>query len=157
MVALPFCRLMLTAAKPKSSSYPAVMKSLGDHLRARRLELGLTQLQVAVRIICDQASITNWELHRVEPALRFLPRIIEFLGYDPAAGEVPSSLGARIRAKRRRLGLSIRQLAQLLETDQSNLQHWETGRHRPNRAVPGIEMCGGPNLFGGQWSPRFFP
>jgi transcriptional regulator with XRE-family HTH domain len=133
---LPFCRLTLTAAKPKDSAYPASLTTLGDHIRARRLDLGLTQEQAASRIICTEATITNWELNRVQPAIRYLPGIIRFLGYDPNRDRVPQSLGDRLKAHRKRLGLSREKLALLLGTDESNLAGWETGRHRPtNRSL----------------------
>jgi transcriptional regulator with XRE-family HTH domain len=131
MDALPFGRLTLTGAKPKSSSYPAALNTLGDHLRARRLNLGLRQDQVARQIMVDESTIVNWELNHKTPAVQYTPRIIEFLGYDPTSNRRPESLGERIRLKRRRLGLSLRELARILETDQSNLQGWETGRHKP--------------------------
>jgi transcriptional regulator with XRE-family HTH domain len=127
----PFCHLKLTAAKPKDRSYPASLETLGDHLRARRLDLGLHQKDVAKQIICTVDTITNWELNRVQPELKFVPRIIEFLGYDPTGGQETESLGARIRLQRRRLGLTLNELAELLETDPSSLQAWETERHNP--------------------------
>jgi transcriptional regulator with XRE-family HTH domain len=106
---------------------------MGDHLRARRLDLGLFQKDVAAQIICTVNTITNWELNRCQPELQYLLRIIQFLGYDPTEEAELQSIGARLRAKRRRLGLTIRQLARILETDFSTLQHWETGRNRPTK------------------------
>ena len=64
---------------------------------------------------------------------RHLPKIVNFLGYDPAPEEQATSLPDRIRAKRRRFGLSRKRLAAMLETCPSNLAGWETGRHRPTR------------------------
>jgi transcriptional regulator with XRE-family HTH domain len=56
-------------------------------MRKRRLDLGLLQKKVAERIGCDTVTITNWELNHSSPELRFMPRIIAFLGYDPCARE----------------------------------------------------------------------
>ena len=133
MVALPFCRLTLNAAKPKNPFYPKELNTLGDHLRKRRLDLGLTQQGLADQIICDEATITNWELNRVTPALQFWPRILEFLGYDPSAERGDGSLADRLKRYRRSRGLSRKMLAGLLGTHPSNLAGWETGRHRPTK------------------------
>jgi transcriptional regulator with XRE-family HTH domain len=133
MDALPFGRLTLTGAKPRNSAYPTFLTSLGDHIRARRLDLGLRQDQVATQIMVDKSTIVNWELNHKEPTIRHIPKIIDFLGYDPTSNREPTSLGERIRVKRRRLGLSLKELATVLETDQSNVQGWETGRHKPTR------------------------
>jgi len=84
---LPFCHLKLTAEKPRNSSYPKEIKTLGDHIRARPLELGPLQKQAAVRLGATLPSILNWEKNRSVPSLRFVPKIIEFLGYDPCADE----------------------------------------------------------------------
>src|ERR1700720_743605 len=51
--ALPFCHLRLSTQKPKSSVYPKELKTLGDHIRRRRLDLGLLQRQVAQLISVD--------------------------------------------------------------------------------------------------------
>jgi DNA-binding transcriptional regulator YiaG len=79
----------------------------------------------------DKSSIVNWELNLKNQALQYAPRIMPFLDYDPSACKEPESFAERIRLKRKRLGLSLKQLARLLGTDQSNLQGWETGRHKP--------------------------
>jgi len=73
----------LSAKKPKSEAYPAVLRTYGDHIRAKRLDLGLLQMHVAEEIGVDECSIYNWESNRVAPSLRLIPRIIEFLGYVP--------------------------------------------------------------------------
>jgi DNA-binding transcriptional regulator YiaG len=47
-------------------------------------------------------------------------------------------LGEKIRLKRRRLGVSLKELARMLGTDESNLQGWETGRHKPTKRSLGL-------------------
>jgi DNA-binding XRE family transcriptional regulator len=85
---LPFCHISLKARKPKNSAYPTDPKTLGDHLRQKRLDLGMTQKGVADRIGVDEATIYNWEANRKHPAGRLIPRIIQFLGYCPQVQEV---------------------------------------------------------------------
>jgi transcriptional regulator with XRE-family HTH domain len=52
-------------------------------LRKRRLDLGLLQREVAARLGVTESTVTNWELNRTSPKIRFLPGIIALLGYDP--------------------------------------------------------------------------
>jgi transcriptional regulator with XRE-family HTH domain len=89
--ALPFCHAELRASKSNSVSYTKQINSLGDHIRTHRLDLKLLQKQVADQIGVDKATITNWERNSVAPAVRYLPTIIQFLGYDPLP---PHSLSA---------------------------------------------------------------
>src|SRR5688572_18686682 len=64
--------------------YPAVPTSVGEHIR-RRLDLRLSQIDVTRLIGCDEMSVVNWEKGHSLPALRHMPGIIEFLGFDPLA------------------------------------------------------------------------
>ena len=79
MVALPFCQITLQAQKPPSPAYPKELKTLGDHLRKRRLDLKLLQKEVAQKLGVNQDTICNWENNRTSPTLRFIPKIVEFL------------------------------------------------------------------------------
>jgi DNA-binding XRE family transcriptional regulator len=82
---------------------------------------------------CAEASITNWELNRVQPAIAFLPRIINFLGSNLTEQPSVDSLADRLQRQRHRLGLSRRKVAKLLGTDVSNLAGWERERHKPTK------------------------
>jgi transcriptional regulator with XRE-family HTH domain len=62
--------------------YPPKPVSLGDHLRKRRLDLGLRQAQLAERIGVTESTVWNWE-HGTTPAPQYHARIIELLGYQP--------------------------------------------------------------------------
>jgi hypothetical protein len=74
---LPFCHVTLKTEKPLPRAYPRALCSIGDHLRQRRLELGLLQRQVSEQLDANSSSsVTNWELRRTKPALHFLPGIV---------------------------------------------------------------------------------
>jgi transcriptional regulator with XRE-family HTH domain len=133
MVASTFCHVTLSANRPRHRSYPAELNTIGDHVRSHRLDLGLLQREVGEIVGVTKCTIQYWETNRVAPALRFIPRIVEFLGYDPSVGITPESLAGRLKAQRKRLGLSRKRLAALLGIDPSNLRGWETGKHRPTR------------------------
>ena len=129
--ALPFCHLELRGVKPKSKRYPKELKSLGDHIRARRTDLGLFQSQVAEIIGVCSLTITNWEGNASLPPVRYIPAIIRFLGYDPSAKG--TSLPERLIGARRARGLTQKQLAGDLGVDPSTIQDWERGLHGPSR------------------------
>lgn len=136
--ALPFCHFASRSPRPKSYNYPKCLNSLGDHLRARRINLGLFQSQVAAQIGVHELTITNWEGNESQPAIRWIPAIIRFLGYDPANS--PGSFPERLVAARRALGLSQRTLASRLGVDPAIIQGWEAGKHEPTAARIGHAM-----------------
>jgi DNA-binding XRE family transcriptional regulator len=94
---LPFGRIELKGQKIKPFSEQPV--TLGEHLRKRRLELGLFQREVAHLLAADSHSVSEWEKDHAKPGIRFWPAIIGFLGYDPHPE--PRTLGEGLRAKRR--------------------------------------------------------
>ncbi|HUT16318.1 MAG TPA: helix-turn-helix transcriptional regulator, partial [Anaerolineae bacterium] len=73
------------------------MKTLGDHLRKRRLDLGLLQRDVAGKLQVSRMTVCNWETGRTSPLLRFIPSFVAFLGYSPYHPQ-SDSLGKRILA-----------------------------------------------------------
>jgi transcriptional regulator with XRE-family HTH domain len=118
-VAFPFCRVTLRGQKPLPRTYHRALCTIGDHLRRRRLDLGLLQREVAERFGADPSSVTNWELNRTSPALRFLPAIVDLIGYAPWTTE--AAIGERLLAFRRERGLSQGALARLLGVDPGTL------------------------------------
>jgi transcriptional regulator with XRE-family HTH domain len=90
------------------------------------MDLELLQREAADQIGTRVENLTNWERGKHPPAIRFLPGIIRFLGYDPLPdGE---TAGDRIRQSRKKLGLSQRKLADLLGVDPSTVWKWERQR-----------------------------
>jgi len=87
-----------------------------------------------MRLGADEASVWNWEKNRSSPALRFIPRIIEFLGYAPDDTK-PHSLGQRIVIHRRLRGLTQKELARRLGADPSTIAGWERDEHQPMRRL----------------------
>jgi DNA-binding transcriptional regulator YiaG len=131
MGSLPFCHVTLSSTRPDRRSRPAGLNSLGDHIRERRLDLCLQNKHLARKLGVDETTIHNWEDKGIAPAIRFMPRILEFLGYDPCAAGQPRSLAEQLKALRTRLGLFRKRLAALLGIDHSNLAAWENGTHQP--------------------------
>jgi transcriptional regulator with XRE-family HTH domain len=123
------CHLTLTCKKPKDSKYPTELRTIGDHLRTRRLDLGLLQRDVADRLDIDVSNVRNWEQNQTNPEVRFVPAIVNFLGYQPfGPGQ---SFAERLRYLRRAAGLSQKKLAARAGFDETTIAKWERGDHRP--------------------------
>jgi len=73
-------RLVAQAPKP---GYPKQIRHLGDQLRAKSIDLGMVQKEVAELIGVTTLTVTNWELGRTKPGVRCLPELLRFLGHDP--------------------------------------------------------------------------
>ena len=70
----------------------------------------------------------------MKPSLAQIPKIIEFLGYDPFEKKT-EDLEERIQEFRRVHGLSQKKLARLLEIDQSSIGNWERGENQPTKRL----------------------
>ncbi len=112
--------------KPVSKAYPASLKTIGDHIRKRRLDLKLTQKQVAEKLGVDEASVWNWEMGKTEPLVRQVPPVILFLGYDPFAFD-GKSLADELRRYRVTHGLTRKELARQIRIDPATLSRLEGG------------------------------
>jgi len=105
--------------------------TLGDHLRRRRLELGLYQKDVAVQIGVTASTIWNWENGWSSIALGYMPKIINFLGYIPLPH--PEGLMDRLAWYKLVKGLTLEQLGAEMGRDPEQLADWLSGRHTPCR------------------------
>ena len=126
---MPFCHLRLKGSKPPDLAYPNTLKTLGDHLRKKRLDLGLLQRDVAKKLRVAPSTITNWEGNATTPTYQYTKAVLNFLGYNPFP--LAKSLAEELVLYRKTQGLSQRQFARRLGVDPSTVAGWETGRHRP--------------------------
>jgi transcriptional regulator with XRE-family HTH domain len=131
---LPFCYFSLSAKRPPKRAYPKTLETIGDHLRKRRLDLELFQKDVAVAIGVDTCTITNWEKGHSQPELRFIPKVIDVLGYVPLF-PTPNNLGERIKQYRYLKGISQKELAKQIGIDPTTLSRLERSKGRYLRVV----------------------
>jgi transcriptional regulator with XRE-family HTH domain len=135
---LPFCYVTLRGHKPRPPGYPRQLKTIGDYIRKRRLDLKLTQKKVAEGIGVSETTVQFWENTRVKPSLALMPKIIEFLGYNPNFYESTSDdLSERLIGFRKRFGLSQKKLACLAGIDPSTIGTWERGETQPTKRLLG--------------------
>lgn len=141
-VALPcYNPVIKSAPKPKNPFYPKELKTFGDHIRQKRLDLKLEQKDVAKMIQVTTSCIWNWENHWTRPMVRYYPAIIDFLGYCP--WEHPKNWGGRLNLYRVYQGLSFKKFAQIIGVDPGALAR-QMKKKRPSiyfqRKVAEFEM-----------------
>ena len=112
---------------------PKERKTLGDHMRAVRLERGLLQREVAELIGVRRGTINKWECNRGEPPAVNVPRILEFLSYDPFPE--PQTIEDGMSVCRRRKGLSARAAARQIGVGEATWAAWERRALSPRRAT----------------------
>ena len=118
---LPCLAITLKALKLKDTDFEP--RSLGDHVRKRRLELRVSQKEVARRLGWSWRTVFNWEKGKTKPAMEFIPAIIGFLGYDPFPDA--ASLSDQLAAVRRANGWTIKQAGEHLGVDEGTWARWE--------------------------------
>lgn len=94
------------------------------------MDLALRQKDLAARFGTSVCNVVDWETNRTNPSIRYVPQITRFLGYSPVDTS-RMTLGQRIHACRKMLGLSQRKLARRLGVHPDTVASWEQDRHRP--------------------------
>lgn len=87
------------------------------------------QREVAQRIGGCVASVWLWENNQTQPELKWMPALIQFLGYNPL--REPETSGERLVAFRTVRGWSQKRLAAELRVDPTTLSRWELGKKAP--------------------------
>jgi len=123
----PSVNIVLKGKKPNRKPYPKELITYGDHLRTKRLDLNLSQPQVATILNVDVESITNWELNHTTPSLSQIPKVISFLGYSPEITLNP------IKKYRLEKGMTQKELARILDIDPTTLSRIERGNGKRMR------------------------
>ena len=78
--------------------------------------------------VCE-GTVNKWERGRCEPPIQLMPAVIRFVGYDPYP--LPVGYPARLLAKRRAAGWSIKQAAAALDVNEATWGLWERGVTAP--------------------------
>lgn len=109
---------------------PAEPKTIGDHIRRKRLAMKLRQKDLAKQLCVTASSVYNWEANQSVPELRFVPAIINFVGYNPLP--VATTIADQLVRRRTELGMSQKEAAQQMGVDPSTLAQWERSEREPN-------------------------
>ena len=134
---MPFTSLRLSGPKPRvfPRGYPHTPRTLGERIRQRRMDRGLTQRTLAERLGCCSQSVAHWERDLSEPLAARWPAIEGVLG----VGLVPErdGLPGQVRAARLRRGLTQEELARRAGVHVRTVRNAELGIHRPDRRSRG--------------------
>lgn len=79
-VASPCCDPTIFKVHLKPKGYPKKLITLGDHIKATRLDRGLFQKDLAKLWNCSEATIYNWENNRIEIPRQNYEVIIDWMG-----------------------------------------------------------------------------
>jgi transcriptional regulator with XRE-family HTH domain len=112
-------------AKPET-----LLETVGDHVRARRAILGLSQAAAAAEIGVCRDALARWETLPRVPDVETMPAVIAFLGYNPLP--LPQSFAELLLRTRRTLGLHQATLAEQLGVPFNTLHAWERGLFGPS-------------------------
>ena len=82
----------------------------------------------------DSKTVWHWEHNRSRPLRWMMLAVGQFLGNAPTDPS-PDTLGMKLMAYRRSLGLSQEQMARALGVHKTTVVRWETGRRRPSKAA----------------------
>lgn len=114
------------------AGYPENPNSLGEHIRKRRIDLGLFQREVAEKIGVRECTIYNWE-RGMEPELRYMPKILDFLDYVPFNCPSPGDAIDRLAFFKLVNGLNYRKLGELTGIHYEQLTDWLGRKVTPSR------------------------
>lgn len=123
--------MTVTVKKPRFSVKIDQNSHIGLHIRKRRLELKLLQKDVATYIGVTEETIMRWEIGSAEPQIQFVPKVIQFLGYNPYPNET-ETFGGRLKFYRMLHGLSHKKMGKLVGVDAATVSTWETNKFKPN-------------------------
>lgn len=132
--ALPFSRAEQKVHKPLGNKYIDNPTTVGEHIRNRRLELGLLQKDIAEIFKVSIDSVTYWEVGRTGPSIEQMPKVIEFLGYLPFEID-KNTAGGKVKYYRYVYGLSQEKFAKLIGIDTSTVARIEANRHSSKSAA----------------------
>jgi DNA-binding XRE family transcriptional regulator len=116
--------------KPHLQGYPTTPKTIGEHIKKRRMDLGLYQADVARQFKISEDCVCYWENECSHPHLKYYPLIIAFLGYYPFDHET-TTFGGKIRRYKYEHGLSNEKLAKELGVDETTVANWERNKRVP--------------------------
>ena len=84
---MPSCCVTLRGRKPLPDAHRKELKTIGDRIRKRRLDLGLRQRDLAQLLGVHVTTVTNWEVGHSQPVLRYLPGLMRFLAPAPCTAD----------------------------------------------------------------------
>ncbi|MGO4289883.1 helix-turn-helix domain-containing protein [Chitinophaga sp. RAB17] len=116
--------------KRTPQNYPENPATIGEHIRKKRIDSGLSQAELAKILDVSTDCVAYWENNRSKPPITYYPRIHHFLGFCTTAIN-ETNFRERIRTYRWENGISCKYMARLLKVDTSTVRAWEKGLNMP--------------------------
>ena len=132
MGALPCCKPIVINALRVSRHHPKEIITFGDHIRAKRLDMGLHQKDVAKALKVTTSTIVNWEKNRTKPPFTYYKDICSFLGCCPVENPATTLPLKLLYIRAYKFGMGHREFAKFTGFDESTILHWENGYSRPS-------------------------
>lgn len=127
-----------------------IFKGKGDYIRECRENIGMNIVDLAMKIGVPEKHLN--EIERNERALTFglIQQLYKYLNLDPLiigaqlsstqfnmllgteSIKLTDGIGDRIKAMREENGVTQKDFANLMGTNQRTISHWENGRNDPN-------------------------
>ena len=98
--------------------------TIGEHIRNKRMSLGLFQKDVAQLLKVSADTVTYWETGRYKPRVEHMAKLIAFLGYNPSIAEGYKP-GEKVKWYRYQHGLSQKAFAKLIGVDPPTIAYIE--------------------------------
>src|SRR5690606_36930249 len=91
--------LQTIESRPTSENYPKQLITVGDHIRAWRINNKLSQAEISKRLDVCEDTIVGWETRNIKPTVRQIPGIVKLIGCLPIEIDT-STFGGRITMHR---------------------------------------------------------
>jgi len=141
MVLLPKLPLTLVAKKPKPKAYPKQILTVGDEFKAKRLDKGVTQHQVAEILNVNRNFIYELELGKRKLTIFALHKVYLFLKYIPKTLSVDErTLQGKLFAYRIKNELTYSKLSKEIGLDKSTLIRFEKDKTIKNQSAKKISL-----------------
>lgn len=115
----------------RTRDYPRFPTTIGEHVRKRRLDLKLRQIDAAMIIGCDELTVVNWEKGHTQPSVNRMAGVVKFLGFNPLPNG--DSLAQTLVNHRKALGVTQSHFAARIGVDPGTLGRWERGEREPDK------------------------
>ena len=126
MVVKPIWNIQLNIQKPIEGYPKPEDLSLGAELKRRRLELGITQKQAALRLGILPANYARFERNVHIPHIKKRKEINKFLGFN-YWDDGSNSLGNRLLQYRLQNQLSAKELGKVIGVSRNTIKRLELG------------------------------
>lgn len=131
---LPSSHFKQSFSKAAARNYPQNPETIGEQLRKKRIDRGLSQAELAEILQVSTDCITYWESNRSNPQISYYPIIHHFLEFCTDNFD-ESKFCDFIKSYRWDNGISCKELGFLLKVATSTVRGWERGVSLPRKEM----------------------